>query len=191
MEPPKEIIFVENVKNKKIKIHSLLDKKETTFRHFHFKDCENVDIIVDRKTVKCSFLQCSNLNVHLQEDVIGCIEFIKTHESDIYYSKSVVIPFIQCDMSSKLTFHTPQSEKTPENRVYICTQCMDFRSEWKHSTSCGVKTLILPVSMFIEQLIIDVNHSLSKTFKYTMKQVLKLGTIEEKMIFAPEKKEEF
>jgi len=178
MKEPLKIIDVNGKINEVINTSTLIGDENSKFRHIHFRNCINCVVNIDMKLVRCTFYRCKRMQIYIKSDLIGCIEFINSHLSTITYDKSTKLPYIQCDMSSKLVFCS--NEIVPYERNYVCTQCMDIKSEWNDFT------YILPAPMFTEQRIITVNHQdIDKSTFIDMKDLQKLGIIEECMMYIP------
>lgn len=127
-EPPQDLIIDINDQYRKVFMASDFVPNDGAYRHLHFRNSKECVLYIDVKVVRCTLYMCENFNVQIQSDVIGCMEYIKTHNSNLFYERSHTLPFIQCDMSSGLTFFS--MEPNPIQRQYICTQCLDLNSEW-------------------------------------------------------------
>lgn len=152
IEVQNDLIIDVNDQHRKVFMASDFLPDDGVYRHLHFRNSKECVLYIDVKLVRCTLYECENFDVHVQTDVICCIEYIKTHHSNLFYERSHTLPYIQCDMSSNITFFS--MEPNPIQRQYVCTQCMNLESEWNG------KRVNLPYQMTDNrQILFNVDHS--------------------------------
>lgn len=175
--PP--IVDVDGENNKVVHLSNLIDDVNT-FRQFHFRNCSALIIMIDIKVVRCTFYNCNETCVFIKENVIGCIEYIRSHSCSLMYNKGVELPYIQCDESSNLAFYS--QEETPTERLYVCAQCIDFKTYWNDDEH------IIPVHPLDGQRVILMKDNGS----YDFMERRQLDSVSEQhFMFAPPPPEDF
>lgn len=129
------------------------------FKIIHLTNIDGSTITIDNKILKCIFEDCDDVNIHINNDIIGCIEFIRCNNINVQLRETLIdvsIPYVQLDMCSGITFYD-------ENKtlLIVATQCMDIKSNDE----------ILPVSMFDEQRIMWCDDGLMYKYSYTRDMV--------------------
>ena len=143
MNPPQPILTIDNLNRTYLHLSDILPAVER-YRIIYISKCKDVVINIDSKVVKCIFDDCEKLTVLINNDIIGCIEFIRVFDSYIVsHQSNINIPYIQCDLCETIMFDIKR-----ERQTYVCSQSMNIVLN-------GNK--YLPTSMFDEQRQIEVD----------------------------------
>lgn len=118
------------------------------YRIFHFESTHNTAVNVNNKVVKMSFVDCTNLEVNLNANVFGTLDFIRC--KDVVVNINAIVNTVQIDLCCNVTFNQYIDEV-----VYVGQTCMDTVVNYKVGSSFEDDGFtikhILPITMFSDQ----------------------------------------
>ncbi len=92
------------------------------YRAILFDKCQNVNVIILSKLLKCSFVRASGCSVVIRIPLIGALEFFKCKQSDVTLQKPLNL--VQVNSSNRIRFF--HGEGCLEPVLYVINLSMDI-----------------------------------------------------------------